>query len=113
VGALAILMMGDKMLMNRRYAMPLACVCSVAAVVLATPLALAQQAEATGEVRRIDAAGGKITIKHEAIKELSLPAMTLVYEAAPALLTGIKPGDKVRFTVIRQDGKYVITALSR
>jgi Cu(I)/Ag(I) efflux system protein CusF len=101
------------MLINRRFGVPLACLCSMAVVVVAAPQALAQQAQATGEVRRIDAATGKIAIKHDAIKELSLPAMTVVYEAAPALLSDIKPGDKVRFTVTRKDGKYIITALSR
>ncbi len=101
------------MLMNHRYSMPLVYVCTVATVALAAPMALAQQAEATGEVRRVDATEGKITIKHGAIKELNLPAMTLIYEAPPALLADIQPGDKVRFTVVHKDGKYVITALSR
>ena len=79
---------------------------------LATPLAFAQQADASGEVRRVDPAAGKVTIKHDAIKALDLPAMTLVYEADPALLAKIKAGDKVKFTAERKDGKYVVTAIS-
>ena len=77
-----------------------------------TPLAFAQQADASGEVRRVDPAAGKVTIKHDAIKALDLPAMTLVYEADPALLAKIKAGDKVKFTAERKDGKYVVTAIS-
>ena len=73
---------------------------------------LAQQADASGEVRRVDPAAGKVTIKHDAIKALDLPAMTLVYEADPALLAKIKAGDKVKFTAERKDGKYVVTAIS-
>ena len=54
----------------------------------------------------------QVTIKHDAIKALDLPAMTLVYEADPALLAKIKAGDKVKFTAERKDGKYVVTAIS-
>ena len=46
------------------------------------------------------------------VKALDLPAMTLVYEADPALLAKIKAGDKVRFTAVRKDGKYIVTAIS-
>jgi len=70
-------------------------------------------ATASGEVRRVDAAGGKVTIKHDKISALDLPAMTLVYRADPALLAGIKPGDKVRFTATRRDGRYVVTEISK
>ncbi|MEQ4618386.1 MAG: copper-binding protein [Corticimicrobacter sp.] len=75
--------------------------------------AWAQQATASGEVRRTDAQQGKITIKHEAIAVLELPAMTLVYQADPAELAGqIKPGDRVTFTAERRDGKYVVIAIT-
>ena len=51
--------------------------------------------------------------RHDEIKALDLPAMTLVYEAdPPALLSKIKAGDKVRFTATRKDGKYVVTAIT-
>ncbi|KCV61299.1 copper binding periplasmic protein CusF [Bordetella bronchiseptica 99-R-0433] len=86
---------------------------AMAVVSLATPLAFAQQADATGEVRRVDAAAGKVSIKHDAISALDLPAMTLVYQIDPTLLAGIKPGDKVRFTATRKDGRYVVTAISK
>jgi len=72
----------------------------------------AATATASGEVRRVDAAGGKVTIKHDKIAALDLPAMTLVYRADPALLADIKPGDKVRFTATRQGGRYVVTEIS-
>jgi Cu/Ag efflux protein CusF len=100
------------MVFDRKYATPLAVAAVVAVVAAAAPLAFAQQADASGEVRRVDPAAGKVTIKHDAIKQLDLPAMTLVYEADPALLANIKAGDKVRFTATRKDGKYVVTAIS-
>ena len=89
---------------------------AVAAVtmVVATPAAMAQQAQGSGEVRRVDLAKGKITIKQEAIAALELPAMTLVYLAdPPTLLQGVQAGDKVQFTAVRKDGKYLLTAISK
>ena len=100
------------MAFNRKYATPMAVATAMAVVSLATPLAFAQQAEASGEVRRVDPGAGTVTIKHDAIKALDLPAMTLVYDADPALLAKIKAGDKVRFTAERKDGKYVVTAIT-
>ena len=88
-------------------------VLAAAAVLTAAPL-MAQQASASGEVRRVDQAAGKVTIKHGAIAALKLPAMTLVYLAEPAsLLAGIQAGDKVRFTAVRKDGQYLVTAISK
>lgn len=75
--------------------------------------AIAQEASASGEVRRVDAQAGKITIKHGAIAELQLPAMSLVYRADAALLAGIQPGDKVKFTAKRENDQYVITKISK
>lgn len=69
-------------------------------------------ASASGEVRRVDADAGKVTIKHGEIAALELPAMTLVYRAEPVLLIDIRPGDTVRFTATRQDGVYVVTEIS-
>ena len=74
--------------------------------------AAAQEAKASGEVRRVDADAGKITLQHGAIRDLDLEAMTLVYKIDPALLSGIKPGDKVKFTAKRENNQYVVTAIS-
>ncbi|ASR88321.1 copper-binding protein [Alcaligenes aquatilis] len=76
-------------------------------------VAQAQEASASGEVRRLDAEAGKITIKHGEISDLELPAMTLVYKIDPALLADIKPGDKVKFTAKRDGGDYVVTKISK
>lgn len=75
--------------------------------------AFAQEGTSSGEVRRVDAAAGKITIKAGAIAELQLPAMILVYRISPDLLKGIKPGDKVTFTAKREGGNYVVTKISK
>lgn len=66
-----------------------------------------------GEVRRIDAGAGKVTIKHGEIKNLDMPPMTMVFTMAePSMLTNLKVGDKVRFVVEQQNGKMVITQIT-
>ena len=82
------------------------------AALMAAPV-MAQQATANGEVRRISTAEKKITIKHGAISELELPAMTLVYLIDEDLLVGIAPGDLVKFTAERKEGDYVIINLKK
>ncbi|HXE20687.1 copper-binding protein [Castellaniella sp. UC4442_H9] len=71
------------------------------------------QAQADGTVVRVNAAQGKIAIRHGAIPRLDLPAMTLVYHAPSALLKGIAAGDHVSFTAERADGQYRILELSK
>ena len=71
------------------------------------------EASARGEVRRLDASKGTITIKHGAISDLNLPAMTLVYEAEPVLLEGVQPGDQVRFNVRHENNTYRVIELKK
>lgn len=65
-----------------------------------------------GEVRKIDKDAGKITIKHGDIKHLEMPGMTMVFAAKDkALLDKAQVGDKIRFMVINEGGKMVVTAI--
>ncbi len=67
---------------------------------------------ASGEVRKIDKAAGKITLKHGEIKSLDMPPMTMVFQVRdPELLNKVKPGDKVRFSAESRDGAMVVTAI--
>lgn len=67
---------------------------------------------ALGEVRKIDKEARKITIKHGEIKELEMPPMTMVFTLKdPAVLENFKVGDKVKFKVVREDGKMLVTEL--
>ena len=78
------------------------------------PLASWSQSDdkVAGEVRKVDRDNRKITIKHGEIKSLDMPPMTMVFTVKdPALLEAAKPGDKVRFAVAREDGKFVVTAI--
>jgi len=68
--------------------------------------------KAEGEVRRVDTAAGKISLKHGEIKNLDMPPMTMVFQVSdPALLGKVKAGDKVRFTAIQVNGAYTVTSI--
>jgi len=67
---------------------------------------------AEAEVRRVDLAAGKITLKHGEIRNLDMPPMTMVFQARdPALLTRVKAGDKVRFTADKINGAYTVLSI--
>ena len=66
----------------------------------------------SAEVRKVDKEGKKITLKHEAIKSLDMPGMTMVFKVKDAtLLDNVKAGDKVKFRVITESGAYIVTEL--
>lgn len=72
----------------------------------------AQGPASEGEVRKIDPAQGKITLRHGPIVNLDMPAMTMVFRVAdPALLEGVQAGDKVRFAADNVQGVLTVTAL--
>ena len=65
-----------------------------------------------GEVKRVDLSAGKITIKHGFIKSLDMPPMTMVFTVKEkSMLNDIATGDQVRFIVVSENGKMVITEL--
>jgi Cu(I)/Ag(I) efflux system protein CusF len=79
----------------------------------AATVALAQ-AMTEGEVRKIDTAQNKITIKHGEIKHLDMPPMGsgMVFRVKdPALLGKVKEGDKVRFMAEKIGSAYTVTAI--
>ncbi|WP_332747522.1 copper-binding protein [Hydrogenophaga sp.] len=64
------------------------------------------------EVRRVDTAAGKISLKHGEIKNLDMPPMTMVFQVNdPALLGKVKAGDKVRFTAMQINGAYTVMSI--
>lgn len=64
----------------------------------------------TGEVRKVDTEQGKVTLKHEAIANLDMPPMTMVFRAdKPEMLKDLKVGDKVSFQAVSVGGAIVVT----
>ena len=65
-----------------------------------------------GEVRKVDLETKKITLRHEEIKNLGMPQMTMVFKVKdPALLEKVKVGDRVRFTAEKLGGAYTVTTI--
>lgn len=65
-----------------------------------------------GEVRKVDLEQGKLTIKHEALENLDMPGMTMVFKASDAnLLNGVKQGDKILFRAEKIDSSFIVVRL--
>lgn len=63
----------------------------------------------TGEVQKIDLAQSKVTVKHEAIKNLDMPAMTMVFFAPDkAAIESLKAGDKKQFEFGDMNGRMIV-----
>ena len=76
--------------------------------------AFAQSAMTDGQVQKIDEAQGKITLRHGPIKKLDMDGMTMVFRVQdPAMLKGLKPGDKVKFDADRVNGQITITKMRK
>lgn len=70
--------------------------------------------DADGEVRRIDKAQAKVTLKHGEIRSLDMPPMTMVFRVKdPKWLDGLAVGDKVKFSAAQENGQYVVTQLAK
>ena len=63
-----------------------------------------------GVVNKVDAKAKKVTIKHEDLKNLDMPAMTMVFRVEdPALLERLKEGSNIEFVAERVNGKLTVT----
>jgi Cu(I)/Ag(I) efflux system periplasmic protein CusF len=80
----------------------------------AKPTAATESGEMTNaEVRKIDKSAKKITLKHEAIKSLDMPGMTMVFQVIDAsLLDKVQVGDKVKFKAKQDGSAYVVTDIA-
>ncbi len=85
------------------------------AAALVVPAARANDAHhklTDGEIRRVDRDAKKLTIRHEPIQSLDMPAMTMVFQVKdPAMLDSVKVGDKVKFEAEKLGGAYTLTRI--
>lgn len=85
-----------------------------ASLLFSASMALAQAAVVNGEVKKIDEAAGKITLKHGPIKNLDMDAMTMVLRVNDAaMLKKVKVGDKVKFEAERTPEGVTITKMDK
>ena len=75
----------------------------------------AEQARAdltAGEVRRVDKATGRVTIRHERIVNLNMPPMTMVFRVADkGMLETLRPGDRILFRAEENNGALTLTEI--
>jgi len=63
-----------------------------------------------GVVKKVDEKAGKVTIKHEDLKNLDMPGMTMVFSVADkSMLDKLKEGKKIEFVANRVKGKLTVT----
>ena len=71
-----------------------------------------QSHKGTGIVTNVDRAGGKVTLKHDPIKSLNWPTMTMAFSVKDkAMLDKVKQGAKVDFSFTQSGKDYVITEI--
>jgi Cu(I)/Ag(I) efflux system periplasmic protein CusF len=70
------------------------------------------QAMVDGTVKKVDKAGGKVTLAHGPLTNLDMPAMTMAFKVKEAAwLERMKPGQKIRFMADNVDGAMMVTHL--
>ncbi|WP_019995546.1 copper-binding protein [Aureimonas ureilytica] len=81
-----------------------------ALVACATALPAVAAEYTKGEVTKVDEKAKKVTIKHEELKELEMPAMTMVF-AVPdeATLKKAAVGKRIEFVAEKVRGKLTVT----
>ncbi len=69
------------------------------------------------EVKKFDKEAKKITLKHAEIKNLDMPAMTMVFQIPDEALlekiaTYVKAGDKIKFSAAQTKSGYAVTSIT-
>ena len=82
----------------------------VAGIALSATGAFAEEVVWTkGEVVKVDLAQSKVTVKHEEIKNLDMPSMTMVFFAPEkSVIEGLKEGDKKEFEFADMNGRMIV-----
>lgn len=83
-----------------------------ATLALLSGAAFAQSASTDGEIKKVDAAGGRVVIKHGDWPEMNMHAMTMGFGVKDrAVLEGVKAADKVHFTVEKNGREWLVTKI--
>jgi len=64
-----------------------------------------------GSVKELDAAAGKVTIIHEELVNLDMPAMTMVFRADEEVMARLAKGQNIEFVADRVEGKLTVVEL--
>lgn len=88
---------------------------AIASLLILSTAVLAQAASVDGQVTKVDASAGKITIKHGPIKKFDMDdGMTMVFRASdPAMLKAVKAGDKIKFEADKVNGQFTVMKIEK
>lgn len=65
-----------------------------------------------GKITKVKPDQGKVTVKHEEITNLDMPAMKMVFRVEdPALLERLKTGDEHEFYFVKDKGRFTIKSI--
>ncbi len=65
-----------------------------------------------GKVKKLDEKAGKVTIIHEELKSLDMPAMTMVFRIGEGVdVTKLAADSDIEFVADRVEGKLTVTEL--
>lgn len=85
---------------------------TMAALTLSAGGAFADTHITNGTVTKIDTKWSKVTIDHEELKNLEMPAMKMVFQVAePEMLEDLSEGEAIRFAADRVNGKLTVTEI--
>ena len=92
------------------------CTASAPTSLTTTDLARLQPVEelplAAGKIVAVDNKDGRLTVKHRGVARFYLDPGTYIFHVEDrSLLTGLTPGDKIRFDVEREGKRYAITRI--
>lgn len=78
--------------------------------VLTTNFAQAEEPVWTkGEITKVDKEQGKVTVRHEEIENLDMPAMRMIFRVAdPKMLDDLEAGQKGEFYFVDENGRMLI-----
>lgn len=82
------------------------------ALIFSAGAALADTHLTKGTVTKVDAKWSKVTVDHEELKNLDMPAMKMVFQLAePEMVDQLSEGENIRFAADRVNGKLTITEI--
>ena len=79
-----------------------------------TALAQAETGKGEGEVRKVDASAGKVTLRHGPLEGFDMPAMTMVFRVEDrSMLEKLKQGDRIRFVAGREGSAFTLKSFEK
>ena len=67
-----------------------------------------------GQIRQVYPANGTLKIKHEAIPNLDMPAMTMTFKVADSrMMNGLVNGDRIQFSATDEGGVLTVVWIEK